>query len=158
MTTSTTQLPRLHARCTELRREIVMLSGLTEAALDDASTEISTNYEIWCAGYKGPDLADPVMGFCEMLHQWPAPWPYNDESSLNGLTLAQFFLVQAYSDIEFSLAILGKRQTRSGLSCTGFVDDDAACSAVYAAKELTHAKGLLASSENVVAQATDLDL
>lgn len=148
----------LHARCLRIRQAIVTVSDVQEDVLRDASTELEADYEVWCSDYKGPDLADSVEGFGEMLREWHSPWPYIEESSLNGLTIAQFYFSWAYGEINDGIDILATRPlrartTESGACFFGSVDD-AAVSAINAVKALMHAKHLLTSSENGLAQAT----
>jgi hypothetical protein len=136
-----------------MRREIVMLGGLAADILEESSMELAVVLELWQNDYKGPNLVDASMGFSKMLNEWPMPWPYNSMSSLNGLTLAQFYMLEAAREIELSLAILAPHKVKEGAQCIGFDCDDAACFAIYATKALTRAKHLLASNENVLGQA-----
>jgi hypothetical protein len=130
-----------------MRQNIINLSGLSEDALEIVSIELEVDYAVWCMDYTGPELADPVDGFGEMLRQWPSPWPYEAESCLNGLTFAQFYLGWAYSLIDTALAILLTRD-QALLSSA----DNAVISATWAAKALVHAENLLSSNENQLAQ------
>jgi len=103
-------------------------------------------YEHWCGEYKGPDLPNPYIGFCTMLEEWPTPWPALEESSVNGLTLVQYFLSYAYDSIESAIAILQE-------PVVDFESIDlAARRAIWAAMFLTKAKELAATSKKVLVQ------
>ena len=43
---------------------------------------------------------DAHVGFTLMMVRWPSPWPAVSGSTLNGLTLAQFFLAWAWEENE----------------------------------------------------------
>jgi hypothetical protein len=140
--------PKLYENCCQIRREIITLIGLDEASLADVSLELGVDYELWCADYIGHDLADPFMGFCEMLRHWPSPWPFLNGSSLNGLTLAQFFLAWAFGSIECACSLLDNQVSFNG----GEPLEEAGCAAISATKALMRAKHLLGSPENCLAQ------
>jgi len=144
-------MPKLQESCFQIRREILSLSGLDEATLDEVSTELGVDYDMWCADYRGRDLADSFMGFCEMLRDWHCPWPYQNDSGLNGLTLAQFFFAWAYGNIECACWTL--REQAGNSSAKGFATTyDAACSVISANNALMRAKHILGSPENCLAQ------
>ena len=127
------------------------LSGLSRSAIDDASTELHTDYETFCANYRGPDLVDGYMGFIAMLEHWRIPWPGNEDSSLNGLTLAQFYLVWAWSTNDVAKYCLGGQAVAQGWDldhAIGF----GTVAAVSAAKLISHAKLLMAIGDNRIAQ------
>jgi len=144
-------MPKLHERCFQIRQEILSLSGLDDVTLDEVSTELGVDYDMWCADYRGRDLADSFMGFGEMLRDWPSPWPYSKGSCLNGLTLSQFFFAWAYGSIKDAFWLLREQAGDAGANDFASVDD-AACSIISATKALTRAKHLLASPEDCLAQ------
>ncbi len=146
-------MPVLYKQCINMRRDVLSVGGMSEAHLKDADLELSETYASWCYDYKGPDLADSYMGFCEMIRTEPLPWSYYEESSLNGLRLSQFHLVWAYSHIESALTSLGKRQENRDDLHARERADSAAVNAVIAAKALTHAKALVGAREDCLAQA-----
>ena len=151
MTNLSTTAPSLRAFCTNALKEVRQFSGIREDVLEQASGELQTAYEIWCMDYKGPDLEDPFAGFQEMLKEWEAPWePY--DSSLDGLTLAQYYYLWAYGDAKSILGILG------GWQMIGFGPDFSrvdysARHAISATKALMHAKHLLTAKNPSQAQA-----
>ena len=147
------RMPTLYALSNQTQEEAVAFSDMTEDALADAYDELCCHFQVWLSDNKGLELNDPYVGFCQLLDDWPSPWPALDVSCLNGLTFAQFHLAWAYGKSEVALATLTQRPQRGSSSLGAFDDDDAACFAVYAAKALTHAKLLLASNENRLAQA-----
>lgn len=170
---------RLHHNCTYMRDQILVLSGMTADRLDDAETEASLMYEHWCAEYKGPELPDPYMGVCQMLIDWPPPWPYADpepwirasqdwsasrpgaghaplgpvrSSAVNGLTVAQYFLAIAFGHVTASLQMLKPEMTKDGSEVDPKAVDYAACLAVWAARFIAHARSLLAAGNNQLIQ------
>jgi hypothetical protein len=149
---NTPQLPTLYALCDLTQKEIVALSGLTEDALADAYSELCNHLHTWASDYDGPFLNDPYVCFCQMLQDWKSPWPFMDESCLNGLTFAQFHLAWAYGQSEIALETLTQRPKKGTGMSFGLDADDAACFAVYAAKGLTHAKQLIALGQDRLAQ------
>src|SRR5690242_16176211 len=84
------------------RSRILASSGLPATALDNAAFELQVDYEIFLMDYQGPVPLDPHVGFAQMLRAWGFPWAdeQNDDfpSSLNGLTLAQYFLSWAWRE------------------------------------------------------------
>jgi hypothetical protein len=142
-------MPKLYGICSRIREEIRVLCGLNDSLLEEASTELGVDYDLWCADYAGPELADPFMGFCEMLRDPPCPWASIEESSLNGLTLAQFHLAWAFGCTECASWILDS----SSPGVPGDLsNDDAACLVNSATRALMHAKSLLGSSMNCLGQ------
>lgn len=138
------------------RLEILALTGLTEDVLEDSATELSVDYEVFCMDYRGPDLGNPFRGFQEMLRQWGAPWPEVDESSLNALTLPQYFLAWAWRENDSAKYCLdgkalafkeGGWTPTSALSC-GVI------AATTAQKAIAHAKLLMAGGKNIAAFTT----
>jgi len=152
MKTNLTHLPQLHRRCATIQKEAVTYSDMKSDALADAHNELGEHLTVWISDYKGPVLNDPYVGLCQMLNDWASPWPGWEFSCLNGLTFAQFHLAWAYGHCEIALATLEQRPGRNGIWVGERDDDDAACFGVYAARSLTHAKHLLASKENRLAQ------
>ena len=144
---------------TNLRREIVCLSGLTEDRLDEAALELSLHYENWCMDYAedhGPPLEDYFAGFQEMLGYYPLPWPRIDGmnycSALSGLTIAQFYLVSAYDVIESALSITTGQSMRDGRRFEGGTPDHAAVFAAMATKLLMFAKHMISTNTDSLAQ------
>ena len=127
----------------DTRSMIMVLSGLSETALNGAATELSVDYEVFLADYHGIYLVDAYVGFAEMLRQWPSPWPAVDEGALNGLTVAQFFLIWAWQENDSARYFLEGEAIASGWGT-----DDAmsagVTAAVSAAKSLFHAKYVMA--------------
>ena len=135
----------------DTRSMIVVLSGLTDVALDDAETELGVDYDLFRADYRGFYLVDTYVGFAEMLRHWPFPWPATEDSALNGLTVAQFFLIWASRENNVAkYCLLGKAVA------DGWEPEDAmncgVVAAVSAAKSLFHAKFLMASGGNKMGQ------
>jgi hypothetical protein len=154
MKTALIRMPTLYALSNQTQDEAVAFSDMTEDALADAYAELREHLQVWLSDNRDLELNDPYVGLCQLLDDWPSPWPYLDVSCLNGLTFAQFHLAWAYGNSEVALATLTQRPQRGHRGLGGVHDDDdAACYAVYAAKALTHAKHLLASKENRLAQA-----
>lgn len=56
-----------------MRWEILALCGLSKPHIEDAAIELSTDYEVCCADYRGPELASTFMGFRAMLMEWSFP-------------------------------------------------------------------------------------
>jgi hypothetical protein len=152
MKTNQIHLPQLHRRCANIQKDAVTYSHMKKDALADAYNELSEHLGVWLSDYKGSELNDPYVGLCQMMNDWASPWPGWELSCLNGLTFAQFHLAQAYGHSEIALATLEQRPGRKGIWVSGRDDDDAACFGIYAAKSLTHAKQLLASKEDRLAQ------
>jgi hypothetical protein len=130
---------------------ITVLSGLTQPTLDDAGTELHVDYEMFCADYRGPYLVDAYVGFAQMLRQWPSPWPTMGLSSLNGLTVAQFFLIWAWEENNTAKYCLGGEAVASGWE-PEYAMNCGVIAAVSAAKSLFHAKFLMASGGNKMGQ------
>jgi len=131
---------------------IMSLSGLSSAALNDMGCELGTNYDFFLAEYQGQYLFDSHVGFLEMLRQDPVPWPYNEYSSLNGLTLAQMFLVQAWHENESARYCLNGDAAAHGWQQLDAVEVGVAA-AVGAAKSLAYAMRLMAVGNNRLGQA-----
>ncbi len=93
---------------------IMLISGLTKSALDDAATELSVDYEIFVANYRGPYLSDAYIGFAAMLRQWPLPWPEIEDGALNDLTPAQFYLLWAWEQNNAAMFCLGGDAVATG--------------------------------------------
>lgn len=142
MATTLHDLTRVVQQCEQMRRDVLFFSGLSEKALVDVWVELSVDYEVWCCDYKGPDLADAFMGFSEMLRGLRFSWDGEDESSLKGLTSAQYYFGLAYGQVVYAIGVLTGRPTLDGVICDGSIGS-AAVSAICAAKALTHAKHLL---------------
>jgi hypothetical protein len=142
----TTVFPQFLRQCQAIRREIIVISGLSEHRLTEAATELDADYEVWCMDYQGPDLADVFMGFNQMLRDWSYPWPDESESGLNGLSPAQYYFAFAFSGIEIALGIVTGSLTFDAEISTNDSMDQAATSAFCATKALAHAKHLLASN------------
>lgn len=138
--------PRFLQQCQGIRREIIVISGLSEYVLTEAATELDTDYAVWCMDYRGPDLADAFMGFSQMLRDWSYPWPDEVESSLNGLSLAQYHFAFAFGEIEIAMGIVTGGLTFDSEISLNDSMDQAAISAICATKVLAHAKHLLSSN------------
>lgn len=136
----------LLTRCQQIQAEIFLMSGLPKGNLLQAGTEARLMYENWCYEYKGPDLPNPYSGFCAMLEDWPTPWPAFEESSVNGLTLVQYFLCFAYDSVEQAIFLLQERE--NDLHSV----DLAATQAIWAAMFMTKAKDLAATSNKALVQ------
>ena len=129
-----------HCIYAHTRSMVMLLSELSEAALQDAATELGVDYELFLADYRGPPYPfDAYEGFAEMLLQWPAPWPDDPDSALGGLTIAQFYLVWAWHQNELAKYCLDGVAADQGWK----ISDALECgviAAVCAAKSLTHAQ------------------
>jgi hypothetical protein len=116
---------------------------LSKTALDEAASELAVDYEMFLVDYHGFYLVDAYVGLAEMLRQWPSPWPALDTSTLNGLTVAQFFLIWAWEENNAARYCLDGEAVAHG-----WQPDDAmnvgVIAAVSAAKSLFHAKFLMA--------------
>ena len=141
ITTNLHDLDRVAQHCNQMRREILFFSGLGETTLDEVSTELSVDYEIWCCDYKGPDLADAFMGFSEMLRGLSFSFDGDDESTFKGLTSAQYYFAWAYGQVQFAIGVITGRSTLDGVFRDGSIGP-AVVSAIGAAKALIHAKHL----------------
>lgn len=124
------------------RSMVMLLSELSEAALQDAAIELGVDYELFLADYRGPPYPfDAYEGFAEMLQQWPVPWPDDPDSALGDLTITQFYLVWARHQNELAKYCLDGRAAIQGWK----ISDALECgvvAAVCAAKSLTHAQVL----------------
>ena len=140
------KFPQFLRQCQGIRREIILIGGLSEHKLIEAATELDADYEVWCTDYKGPELADVFMGFNQMLCGWSFLWLDDDESNLSGLSLAQYYFAFAFSAIEIALGIVTGSVTFESEISSNDSMDHAAISAVCATKALAHAKHLLASN------------
>ena len=126
----------------DTRSMIMVLSGLSETALNDAATELSVDYELFLSDYRGPDPVDGYVGFAEMLRKWPIPWPTLDMSTLNGLTLAQFYFIWAWEENNVARFCLDGEAVANGWEPEEAMDAGVVA-AVSAAKALVHAKFLM---------------
>jgi hypothetical protein len=142
----TTVYPRFLRQCQAIRREIIVISGLSEHRLTEAATELDADYEVWFMDYQGPELADVFMGFNQMLCNWSYPWPDEVESSLNGLSPAQYYFAFAFSGVEIALGIVTGNMTFDSEISINDSMELAAISAICATKALAHAKHLLTSN------------
>jgi hypothetical protein len=148
-----TRMPTLLSICTRIQNEIVELSGLTPDALTEACEELEERRCDWLSAYKGPTLDDQVEEYRQMLDELKSPWPYSDDSCINGLTHAQYYFVWAYGDIEVAHLSLTQR-SRKDRSATSMIDDDcAACYAVLATKSLALAKHVAGKRKHRLVQA-----
>lgn len=133
------------------RTMTLTLSGLSVEQIEAAATELQVDLEVFLLDYAGPRLSDDHEYFVEMLRQWDLPWAADEWSALNGLSLAQFFLAWSWKRNAIAQWLL----TEAGPD-DGWTDDTAVRAAVRAAvsaaKSLAHAKALMASGENKLAQ------
>jgi hypothetical protein len=97
---------------------------------------------MFCADYHGPYLVDGYAGFVEMLRQWPIPWRVADESALNDLTAAQFFLARAWEINNAAKYFLEGEAVAQGWEPEEAMNYGVVA-AVSAAKLLSHAKFLI---------------
>lgn len=146
------RMPYLYDRCARIHQDIVKLSAMTEDQLADACVELQEYVNVWHSDHKDFDPNDPFVAFRRMLDDWAIPWPASENSELNGLTLAQFYVARAYGYCETALAGLTQRPKRGSFDKPCFDEDDAACFALYAAQGLAHAKMLLELSKDRIAQ------
>jgi len=134
-------------QCVQLRSDIILFSGLNEEALCEASTELSVDLEVWFATCNGPELDDPFGCFCDMLCTLPLSWSGDDESSLKGLSIAQYLFALAYGQTEFVIETVDGLRSTNGAICQ-FALEDAAFVADHALKALAHAKRLTLAPAN----------
>jgi hypothetical protein len=146
------RLPTLYNRCSVLQLEIAELSRLSEDVLADVHTELCECIAYWHADHKELAVVDPYEGLCLMLKDWTLPWPAMEYSGLNGLKLSQFLLAFAYGASEQALDILVQRPAKGTHGMPAYDDDDAACFAFYAGKAFVHAKQLIATGQDALAQ------
>ena len=135
----------------DTRSMIMALSGFSDSELDDRATELGLHYDFFLADYSGALLVDAYLGFAEMMRTWSSPWPPNQDSGLNGLTFAQFFLVWAWEQNRLAMTCLGPQflsDERDLPQAMGYVLN----AAVSAQRALGHAKLLLAAAEDKLAQ------
>lgn len=131
---------------------ILSLSEMTEVALEDAATELGSDFEVFILDYHGPCFVDGYVGFVGMLRQWPTPWPSPDaDSALHGLTVAQIFLSWAWEGNNTAKCCLDGDAIAKGWKPKVAAKYGVAA-AVSAAKSLLYAKSLMARGENSFAQ------
>jgi len=136
----------------DTRSMITEMSGLSEAALNDAATELAVDYEMFLMDYRGSYIVDDYMGLVEMLHEWPSPWPSLDESTLNGLTEAHFFLIWAWHENNVARYFLDGEAVAHGWE-PGDAMSVGVMTAVSAAKSLFHAEVTMPSDGDKLEQA-----
>ena len=135
----------------DTRSMILVLSGLSVDALTDAALELEVDYELFCKDYREPYFADAHIAFSEMLRQWGTPWGSTDGSSLNGLTMAQFFLACAWTENDGAKYCLDGEAVAQGWKPMDATQAGVNM-AVTAAKSLAHARLLMATGANTIAQ------
>lgn len=133
---------------------MLSLSGLSSEALTDMGTELGVTYDAFLTDYRRQYLFDSHVGLLEMLRQMPVPWTYDEDSSLNGLGLAQLFLVWAWHENEGARYCLNAHAEAHGWSQFD-ASQVGVVAAVSAAKSLAFASKLMAIGDTRLDQAPE---
>jgi hypothetical protein len=135
----------------DTRAQILAFSGMKPAALDDAAFDLQVQHSLFAAQIHGPQPVDEFASFRAMFEFWPLPWKPEPDSALAGLTVAQFFFAWAWALSEWAKNLLDGVAVADGMA-----PDEALATglraAVSTAQSLLHAKSLLGSVQNGLAQ------
>ena len=135
----------------DTRAQILAFSGMKPAALDDAACDLQIQHSLFAAQIHGSKPVDEFASFRAMFEFWPLPWEPEPDSALAGLTVAQFSFAWAWGLSEWAKNLLDGVAVADGMA-----PDEALATglraAVSTAQSLLHAKVLLGSAQNGVAQ------
>ena len=81
---------------TLLQAEILAISGMTGTELCEAAEELNLLYNFFLTSYTGPYIHDHFSGFEILLRDCVSNGEYCEESKLNDLTPAQYYLLWAW--------------------------------------------------------------
>jgi hypothetical protein len=135
-TVQSNRLP-YHVIYEEVRQKILAASELEPDTLSAGADELGIHYEMYLFDYDGPLICDSYIGFRRMLREWGIPFPFYEDSSLNGMTLTEFYFVWAWEENE-----IARRCLDESLFMLDTLVDDVTCgvvSAISAAKSLKQA-------------------
>lgn len=90
----------------DIRRDILILSGLSPARLVGIAIELPVDYDVWCAYYPDRVLTNTYVGFCEMISDWTFPISLDFDTALNGLNRAQCLFGWAYFQCQLAYDLL----------------------------------------------------